>query len=76
MARRNVPSFSPSTAWRHVRVQRWFAVEDQASGQVVHQEHLGLMQDIVHRERWARKLEWYRSRSIIPVEDAGVRIGT
>jgi hypothetical protein len=58
--------------------RRWpdFAVEDQASGTVVYWEHLGLLDGPAYRERWERKLAWYRSMGVAPFDEGGGPSGT
>ena len=53
-----------------------FTFEDSAIGIKVYWEHLGMMQVPEYRERWERKLGWYRKQGILPYEDGGGTEGT
>lgn len=48
-----------------------FTIIDDASGQTVYWEHLGMMRVPSYRERWLRKLEWYREQGILPYTEGG-----
>lgn len=53
-----------------------FTVEDAAMGLTVYWEHLGMMHDPGYRDRWERKLVWYREQGIVPREEGGGPNGT
>jgi len=52
-----------------------FTIQDSESGITYYWEHLGMLMDRDYRERWQRKLEWYRQQDILPMEEGGVRMG-
>ena len=51
---------------------RWpdFTIEDDISGRTIYWEHLGMLDRADYRKRWERKLAWYRTHGILPVEEA------
>jgi len=53
-----------------------FTIEDSESGITYYWEHLGMPADKGYRERWQRKLEWYRQQNILPLEEGGGKNGT
>ncbi len=53
-----------------------FIIEDDDSGEVWYWEHLGMMEDISYRARWAKKLNEYREAGILPFEEGGGENGT
>jgi len=53
-----------------------FTIEDSESGITYYWEHLGMLVDKDYRERWQRKLEWYRQQDILPMEEGGGKNGT
>lgn len=53
-----------------------FTVEDADSGVVYYWEHLGMLDRADYRERWERKLIWYRNQDILPHEEGGGSQGT
>ena len=53
-----------------------FTIEDAESGTTVYWEHLGLLHDPVYRERWERKLGWYRDNGVLPLDEGGGQNGT
>lgn len=58
--------------------RRWpdFTIDDPESGTRVYWEHLGMLDDPRYRDRWERKLAWYRSSGIAPEEEDGGPAGT
>jgi energy-coupling factor transporter ATP-binding protein EcfA2 len=46
-----------------------FTVIDDASGETVYWEHLGLLQEPVYKQRWEAKLKAYRASGILPFEE-------
>jgi hypothetical protein len=48
-----------------------FTIDDAETGRRIYWEHLGLMNDVLYRQRWSKKLAWYRSHGILPLEDGG-----
>lgn len=48
-----------------------FTFEDDESGLTVFWEHLGMLQVPEYRERWEKKLKWYREQEILPLEEGG-----
>lgn len=53
-----------------------FTIEDYNSGTTFYWEHCGMLRDKEYRERWERKLTWYREQNILPLEDGGGIAGT
>ena len=53
-----------------------FTIEDSESGIIYYWEHLGMLVDKNYRERWQRKLEWYRQQDILPMEEGVGKSGT
>ena len=48
-----------------------FTIDDSESGITYYWEHLGMLGNKEYRERWQRKLEWYRKQGILPIEEGG-----
>jgi ATP-dependent exoDNAse (exonuclease V) alpha subunit len=48
-----------------------FTIENDATGETVFWEHLGLLHDRAYRKRWERKLAGYRSLGVLPWEQGG-----
>jgi hypothetical protein len=48
-----------------------FTVTDDASGETIVWEHLGLLLEPSYKQRWAAKLSSYRSSGILPMEEGG-----
>ena len=48
-----------------------FTIEDAESGRKFYWEHCGMLLDPQYRERWERKLQWYRNNGILPWEEGG-----
>jgi hypothetical protein len=46
-----------------------FTITDQDTGQVFYWEHCGMLSDPVYRERWEKKLAWYKANGIYPIEE-------
>ena len=46
-----------------------FTIEDATSGQRIILEHLGMLSQTSYKERWNKKLEWYRSQGVIPKDE-------
>jgi hypothetical protein len=46
-----------------------FTIIDQDTGQVFYWEHCGMLSDLGYRERWEKKLAWYRANGIYPIEE-------
>jgi len=53
-----------------------FTIEDAESGRKYYWEHCGMLIDPQYRQRWERKLAWYREHGILPHEDGGGPNGT
>lgn len=53
-----------------------FTIEDDASGNTYHWEHLGLLHDPGYKKRWDEKIKWYRSQGILPLEEGKGENGT
>lgn len=53
-----------------------FTIDDAETGQKVYWEHLGMLNDQVYRERWQKKLQWYKEHDILPIEEGGGEAGT
>lgn len=48
-----------------------FTIEEEESGRKIYWEHCGMLFDPGYKERWERKLEWYRRNKILPYEKGG-----
>ena len=48
-----------------------FTIEDAESGKKYYWEHCGMLIDPSYRERWERKLNWYRNNGILPWQEGG-----
>jgi hypothetical protein len=53
-----------------------FTIEDAESGRKFYWEHCGMLTDPQYRERWERKLIWYRANDVRPWEEGGGTGGT
>jgi hypothetical protein len=52
-----------------------FTIEDE-SGAMYYWEHLGMFYEEGYRKQWEKKLGWYRSQDILPLEEGGGKRGT
>ncbi|KVH79411.1 hypothetical protein WJ42_06005 [Burkholderia cepacia] len=48
-----------------------FTIEDAAMGRTILWEHCGMLSDEGYRNRWEKKLVWYRKNGVLPVEEGG-----
>ena len=48
-----------------------FTIEDDETGELILWEHLGMMIDPKYRERWRKKLDWYRDQGVLPYDQGG-----
>lgn len=48
-----------------------FTIEDAAIGRTILWEHCGMIFDDGYRERWEKKLRWYRENGVLPIEEGG-----
>lgn len=48
-----------------------FTIEDAAMGRTILWEHCGMLADEGYRERWDKKLLWYRNNGVLPFEEGG-----
>jgi ATP-dependent exoDNAse (exonuclease V) alpha subunit len=53
-----------------------FTIEDAESGINLYWEHCGMLHVPKYRERWQKKLAWYKANDILPREDGGGNNGT
>jgi len=53
-----------------------FTIEDSETGRKFYWEHCGMLIDPNYRERWERKLKWYRNNGILPWQEGGGSKGT
>ena len=53
-----------------------FTFEDEEMGIVYYWEHLGMVNITSYRQRWERKLAWYRDMGILPLDEGGGPNGT
>jgi ATP-dependent exoDNAse (exonuclease V) alpha subunit len=53
-----------------------FTIEDDETGITYYWEHCGMLGNKSYRERWERKLRWYRTNDILPDEEGGGNRGT
>jgi len=63
---------APDGTWRAPD----FTVIDDDSGARVFIEHLGMLHDPSYKERWEKKLAWFRVQSILPDTEGGGENGT
>ena len=47
-----------------------FTIEDDISGRIVYWEHLGMLDRADYRDAWKKKLAWYRTNGIHPVDES------
>lgn len=48
-----------------------FTIDDAESGLKIYWEHLGMLRDPVYRDRWLRKLDWYKTQNVKPMDEGG-----
>jgi len=48
-----------------------FTITDDTTGTSYHWEHLGMLQGPSYRRQWQRKLAWYKSRDVLPLDEGG-----
>ena len=48
-----------------------FYIVDDDSGIDYYWEHLGMLNDSDYAQKWNEKLDWYKSKNILPFEDGG-----
>ncbi|MBP7937700.1 MAG: AAA family ATPase [Phycisphaerae bacterium] len=53
-----------------------FTLIDAETGRNLYLEHLGMLGDRVYRERWERKLAWYREQGVVPFGEGEGDAGT
>ena len=53
-----------------------FTIDDDESGIRYYWEHLGLLHLPEYRERWEKKVTWYRKLGVLPYEEGGGPVGT
>jgi hypothetical protein len=53
-----------------------FTIEDAETGTTFYWEHLGMLHDPDYRQRWEKKLQWYKDHGIESYEDGGGSNGT
>ncbi len=53
-----------------------FTIDDEISGRTSYWEHLGMLDRTEYRLAWDRKLAWYRTNGVLPVEEGGGPAGT
>jgi hypothetical protein len=53
-----------------------FTIEDSESGKKVYWEHCGMLMDPQYKDRWERKLNWYRENGILPWNEGEGANGT
>lgn len=53
-----------------------FYIVDDDSGVEYYWEHLGMLNDIDYAQKWKLKLDWYKSKNIIPFTEGGGENGT
>lgn len=46
-----------------------FTIEDEISGRTIYWEHLGMLDRADYRAAWERKLAWYRTNGVLPVDE-------
>lgn len=63
---------APDGSWRSPD----FTIIDDDSGTKVFIEHLGMLHDPAYRDRWEKKLAWYRAQGVVPDSEGGGENGT
>lgn len=53
-----------------------FTIEDAETGVTYYWEHCGMLHNPAYRQRWERKLAWYRAHDILPHTEGGGSHGT
>lgn len=53
-----------------------FTIKDTETGATYYWEHLGMLFDKEYKDRWQKKLEWYKQQKILPLEEGGGEKGT
>ena len=53
-----------------------FTIEDDDTGEMYYWEHLGMLSDYNYRQRWNKKLMWYREQGILPIDEGNGSRGT
>jgi predicted nuclease of restriction endonuclease-like RecB superfamily len=53
-----------------------FTIDDADLGITYYWEHCGLLTNPHYRQRWERKLDWYRAQDILPYDEGGGTGGT
>jgi len=48
-----------------------FTITDDTTGTSYYCEHLGMLQRPSYRRQWQRKLAWYKSHGILPLDEGG-----
>jgi hypothetical protein len=48
-----------------------FSIDDAESGRRYYWEHLGMLAKPSYKNRWEKKLQWYRQQGILPIEEGG-----
>ncbi len=48
-----------------------FVINDVESGRQYYWEHLGMLYKPDYKQRWEKKLAWYRKQGILPIEEGG-----
>lgn len=46
-----------------------FTINDPFTGKKIYWEHLGMMDNQDYKDRWQKKLEWYRNEKILPINE-------
>lgn len=48
-----------------------FTIEDDTAGTTIYWEHLGMLHRPAYRQKWERKLGWYRANGVLPHAEGG-----
>lgn len=48
-----------------------FTIENEITGVTIYWEHLGMHEQPTYRQKWERKLEWYRKNGVLPEDEGG-----
>lgn len=48
-----------------------FTIQDDISGRTIYWEHLGMLDQQGYRDKWQKKLDWYRRCGILPESEGG-----
>lgn len=48
-----------------------FTIQDEISGRTIYWEHLGMLENEKYRQKWEKKLNWYKENGVLPESEGG-----